>query len=263
MAFNTDVDTMSYYFGMARADGFKNYLLQSDVDTAYIDDFFKGFREGIKHHGPKDIAYLEGMRVAHLINNRWIENLNSEIYGKDSTMSINKRAVFSGFYYGVKNQDDLQMVQAESISRVKIEQVKEKYRLEKYGDNLVANTKFLEENKLKEGVKTTESGLQYKIIKEGTGPVPEKSSLVKVNYRGRLIDGTEFDSSYKKDAPSQFRVSTVIKGWTEALSMMPVGSKWEIYIPYDIGYGSAGSGNNIPPYATLIFEVELLEIDPK
>ena len=133
----------------------------------------------------------------------------------------------------------------------------------KYGENKAAGIKFLEENKTKEGVVTTESGLQYKVIKAGKGEIPSKTSTVKVNYKGTLIDGTEFDSSYKRNAPASFRADQVIAGWTEALTMMPVGSKWELYIPQELAYGSRETGGQIKPFSTLIFEVELLEIEKK
>ncbi|MDY4042585.1 MAG: FKBP-type peptidyl-prolyl cis-trans isomerase [Marinifilaceae bacterium] len=119
---------------------------------------------------------------------------------------------------------------------------------------------FLEENAKKEGVKTTESGLQYKIEKQGEGAIPADTSIVSVHYKGTLIDGTEFDSSYKRNEPAQFPVNRVIAGWTEALKMMPVGSKWTLYIPSNLGYGARGAGQLIGPNETLIFEVELLDI---
>ena len=119
---------------------------------------------------------------------------------------------------------------------------------------------FLAANATKEGVKTTASGLQYKVITQGTGAVPTATDDVKVNYEGRLIDGTVFDSSYKRGEPNTFKANQVIKGWTEALTMMPVGSKWELYIPYDLAYGERGAGNDIKPYETLVFTVELLDI---
>jgi len=126
--------------------------------------------------------------------------------------------------------------------------------------NKVAGEKFLEENKAKEGVVTTESGLQYKVLTEGQGAIPTKDQKVKVHYRGTTIDGKEFDSSYKGGKPVTFLPTRVIKGWTEALQLMPVGSKWELYIPSDLAYGARGAGANIGPNSTLIFEVELLDI---
>jgi len=122
---------------------------------------------------------------------------------------------------------------------------------------------FLAANKSKEGVVTLPSGLQYKILKQGTGPKPTTSDTVVCNYRGTLINGTEFDSSYKRGQPATFPVSGVIKGWTEAVQLMPVGSKWQLFISSDLAYGDRGAGADIGPHATLIFEVELLSIEDK
>jgi len=122
--------------------------------------------------------------------------------------------------------------------------------------------KFLAENKKKEGVKTTASGLQYKVVKEGTGAQPKEKDTVMANYRGTLIDGTEFDSSYTRGQPATFPVSGVIKGWTEALQMMKVGSKYQLFIPAKLAYGERAIGPDIGPNSTLIFEVELLDVKP-
>ena len=129
---------------------------------------------------------------------------------------------------------------------------------EKAEKNLVESEKFLAENKTKEGVKTTASGLQYKVLKEGEGPSPKLGDTVTVNYRGTLVDGTQFDSSYDRGEPATFPLTGVIPGWTEALQLMKKGSKWMLYIPPDLAYGERGAGNRIPPNSTLIFEVELI-----
>lgn len=126
--------------------------------------------------------------------------------------------------------------------------------------NKKAGDQFLAANKAKEGVVTLPDGLQYKVLKEGTGPKPKASDSVVVNYRGTLIDGTEFDSSTKHGEPATLGVGQVIKGWTEALELMPVGSKWQLYLPPDLAYGPNGAGGVIPPNATLIFDIELLSI---
>jgi len=123
-----------------------------------------------------------------------------------------------------------------------------------------AGDQFLAANKGKEGVVTLPDGLQYKVLKEGTGPKPRLTDQVVCNYRGTLLDGTEFDSSYKRGKPETFGVNQVIKGWTEALMLMPIGSKWQLFIPPDLAYGEKGAGNMIPPNSTLIFEVELLSV---
>lgn len=130
----------------------------------------------------------------------------------------------------------------------------------KTNENAIAGKTFLEENAKKDGVVTLESGLQYKVIKEGKGEKPSPSSRVSVHYHGTLIDGTVFDSSVDRGEPASFGVTQVIPGWTEALQLMPVGSKWTLYIPYNLAYGANPPGGTIPPYAVLIFEVELLEI---
>lgn len=121
--------------------------------------------------------------------------------------------------------------------------------------------KFLEENKKKEGIKTTDSGLQYKVLKEGVGIIPKPEDFVLVNYRGTFIDGKEFDSSYAKGEPLRVKVNGVIEGWAEALSLMKVGSKWQLFVPPDLGYGVSGLGQKIPSNKVLLFEMELLGVE--
>lgn len=135
-----------------------------------------------------------------------------------------------------------------------------KVQAEQAEQAIAAGKKFLEENGKKEGVTTLESGLQYEIITNGDGEKPTANDSVKCHYEGTLIDGTIFDSSVKRGEPAVFPINGVIKGWTEALQLMPVGSKWKLYIPSDLAYGAQGAGNIIGPHTTLIFEVELLEI---
>jgi FKBP-type peptidyl-prolyl cis-trans isomerase FklB len=158
----------------------------------------------------------------------------------------------------------LTQLQAEVRSRqqekMKVEQEKMKAVSEM---NKKEGLEFLVANKEKEGIVTLPSGLQYKVLTEGTGPKPAATDTVVCNYRGTLINGTEFDSSYKHGQPLSIQANGVIKGWTEALQLMPVGSKWQLFIPSDLGYGDRGSGPNIGPGATLIFEVELLSIQGK
>ncbi len=129
-----------------------------------------------------------------------------------------------------------------------------------YEDYIAENEAYLEKNKERDEVTVTESGLQYEVIKMGTGPKPTMESVVKVHYVGTLIDGTEFDSSIERGEPTQFPLSGVIPGWIEALQLMPVGSKFRIYLPEDLAYGASGAGEQIKPFSTLIFDVELLEI---
>jgi FKBP-type peptidyl-prolyl cis-trans isomerase FklB len=147
--------------------------------------------------------------------------------------------------------------QAGEILKNYIESKKEREAAE----NVAAGKKYLEENAKKEGVSVTDSGLQYEILKEGTGPIPTAKDRVNVHYHGTLIDGTVFDSSVERGTPATFGVTQVIKGWVEALQMMPVGSKWRLTIPSEIAYGERGAGGAIGPGATLIFDVELLGIE--
>ena len=165
--------------------------------------------------------------------------------------------------------EDTSVMDDETISNIltafsqKMRAEEEAKRIEenkiKFKDNLEVGQKFLEDNAKNEDVITTESGLQYKIIKKGKGATPTATDKVKVHYEGTLIDGTKFDSSYDRKEPAEFGVSQVIKGWTEALQLMKEGSEWELCIPYDIAYGDRGSGN-IKPFSTLVFKVELLKI---
>lgn len=134
-------------------------------------------------------------------------------------------------------------------------------RLAQAQTNAAQADAFLKQNAAQTGVKTTASGLQYKVLKEGAGPMPKASDTVKVHYRGTLVDGTEFDSSFKRNEPAVFPLNGVIKGWTEALQLMKVGSKWQIVLPSSLAYGEQGAGQLIGPNATLIFEVELLGIE--
>jgi len=144
--------------------------------------------------------------------------------------------------------------------RQQVQQQQQAVQAEAAGDNMAASQAFLEENQAKEGVETTESGLQYKVVEQGDGPMPGVNDEVTVHYRGTLIDGTQFDSSYDRGEPATFSVGAVIPGWTEALQLMPVGSKYELYIPPGLAYGERGAGGRIGPNEALIFEVELLEI---
>jgi FKBP-type peptidyl-prolyl cis-trans isomerase len=177
-------------------------------------------------------------------------------------------AIFSrGFRDGMAGGKTLLTDEEAQAAITDVQKAMQQKQQEKMQQAGVANKKdgeaFLAGNKSKPGVVTLPSGLQYKIEKEGTGPKPTASDSVACNYRGTLIDGKEFDSSYKRGQPATFPVSGVIKGWTEALQLMPVGSKWQLFIPSDLAYGDRGAGADIGPGATLVFEVELLSIQEK
>ena len=258
----SDIDSLSYSIGMAQTQGLKGYLTgRLDVDTAYMADFIKGLNEGANKTSKKDIAYMAGLQIGQQISNQMMKGINQELFAGDSTKTIGKDNFMAGFIAGTLEKGGVMTMEAaQEYTRTAMETIKAKAMEEKYADNKAAGEKFLAENKTKEGVKTTESGLQYKVITEGKGEIPADTCKVKVNYKGTLIDGTEFDSSYKRNEPATFRANQVIKGWTEALTMMPVGSKWELYIPQELAYGSRESGQ-IKPFSTLIFEVELVGIE--
>ena len=264
---NNSVDSLSYAIGMARTQGLDQFLMQQGIDSTQMVNFVKGFNEGASKLDPEDAAYIIGLQVGQMVSKQWVEGFNRQIFGNDSTQSLNREQMLAGFVAGTLGKEDVMtQMDAQTYMRTEMEAVQEKALAEQYADNKAAGEKFLAENKTKEGVQTTPSGLQYKIITKGNGPVPADTSKVNVNYKGTLIDGTEFDSSYKrkdkngKSKPATFRANQVIKGWTEALTMMPVGSKWELYIPAELAYGSRNTGK-IKPFSTLIFEVELVSIE--
>ena len=259
----TDVDSLSYSIGMVQTQGLQNYLVgRLGVDTAYIADFIKGVNDGTEKTSKRDVAYLAGLQIGQQISNQMVKGINQELFAGDSTKTISKENFLAGFIAGtLENHGVMTMDQADMYTRTAMETIKAKAVAEKYAEYKAENEKFLADNKTKEGVKTTASGLQYKVIKEGKGEIPTETSRVKVHSKGTLIDGTEFDSSYKRNEPATFGVNQVIKGWTEALKLMPVGSKWELYIPQELAYGDRQTGGQIKPFSTLIFEVELLDIE--
>lgn len=185
---------------------------------------------------------------------------------KAQDIEVDFDSLFQGIKDGMNNKPSLISEQEarEVMNAYRTENTarREAKRKEQAAINLAAGEKFLAENKGKAGVVTLPSGLQYKVVSEGTGEIPKTNDTVTVHYRGTLIDGTEFDSSHKRGQPATFNLGFVIKGWTEALSKMKAGSKWQLFIPPDLAYGEYGQGRNIGPNATLLFDVELLSIQP-
>ena len=260
-----EVDTLSYAIGMAQTQGLKEYLIGSlDVDTAYMDEFIKGLNEGANAgDNKKKAAYYAGIQIGQQIANRMVKGINHEVFGDDSTKTISMKNFMAGFISGTTGKKGLMTVDsAHMVAQRLISTVKAKELEKTYGPNKEAGEKFLAENAKKEGVKTLPSGVQYKVLKEGTGAIPADTSLVKVNYEGRLINDSIFDSSYQRGEPTTFRANQVIRGWTEALCHMPAGSVWEVYIPQELGYGEREQ-NVIKPFSTLIFKIELLEVNGK
>lgn len=190
------------------------------------------------------------------------------IVGKDMKnqgVDINPDVFSKGFRDGLAGakpamtDEDMQKTMSELRTEMTAKKQAEMKKLAE--ENKAKEDAFLAENKTKEGVKTTASGLQYKVLKEGTGKTPTAYDTVVVHYRGTLLDGTEFDSSYKRNEPATLPVSGLIPGWTEALQMMKTGSKWQIWVPSKLAYGESGAGGVIPPNAMLVFEVELISIE--
>ena len=258
---NNEIDSLSYMMGISNTEGLQEYLtMQMGVDTTYMAEFINGVKAGVDKSTAKDAAYIAGLQIGRQVGNEIVGRINQSLFKDDSTMSLNKNNFIAGFISALDKKSGMP-TKKEAMEYVDthVKSIETKALEAKYGENKAAGEKFLAENATKEGVKTTESGLQYKVIKQGKGAVPTEKNTVKVHYKGTLIDGTEFDSSYSRKEPSSFPVTGVIKGWTEALTMMPVGSKWELYIPQELAYGSRNQ-SKIKPFSTLVFEVELLEI---
>lgn len=259
-----DVDTLSYAIGLAQTQGLKQYLVQMDVDTTYMDAFIKGLREGANAgDDKKKAAYYMGIQIGQQISNRMVKGINHELFGEDSTKTISLKNFMAGFIQGVKGKKGLMTVeQAGQVAQMKMMSIKAKNMEEQYGPLKKKGEEWMAANAKKPGVKTLPSGVQYKVIKVGAGQMPKDTSVVKVNYEGRLIDGTVFDSSYKNGQPVTLRANQVIKGWTEALVHMPAGSVWEVYIPQELAYGDREQGQ-IKPYSPLVFKIELISVGGK
>ena len=261
-----DVDSMSYAIGMAQTQGLKDYLVgRMGVDTTYIDEFVRGLNEGANAgDDKKKAAYYAGIQIGQQIANQMVKGINYEAFGDDSTQTISLKNFMAGFVSGTTGKKGLMTPeQAMKVANEKMKAIKTQTMEKRYGDNKKKGEEFRAENAKKEGVKTLPGGVQYKVIKEGNGPIPADTSLVKVHYVGRTLekDG-EFDNSYNRKEPVTMRCNQVIKGFTEALVHMPEGSIWEIYIPQELAYGEREQGK-IKPFSTLIFKLELINANAK
>ena len=255
------INEMTYAIGVAQTQGLKEYLVNSlNVDLDYFSSFVKGLNDGAAQAKDEEKkAYYAGIQIGFQIANRMIRGINKEIFGDSINIRIPLDVFMKGFNDGLNaSEEDLQSA-VEKAPEL-LQKVKEMQMLEIYSENKIAGEQFLEQNKKKDGVNVLPSGVQYKVIKQGMGKIPREEDLVKVHYEGRMIDGHIFDSSYERGEPSMFRVNQVIKGFTEALSNMPVGSIWEIYIPQDLAYAEREQGD-IKPFSVLIFKIELLSIE--
>jgi FKBP-type peptidyl-prolyl cis-trans isomerase FklB len=201
------------------------------------------------------LSYTAGYVLADIVKDRFLGGLVKELDGTSDSLQM--QLAYQGLFDALKGDTTLFKSQpAEKYLNGRMAA----NRKAKEDKQKAAGIAFLEENAKKEGVTVLPSGLQYKVLVAGNGPVAKATDKVKVHYEGRLIDGTVFDSSYKRGEPTTFAPNQVIKGWTEALTMMPVGSKWQLFIPQELAYGSRNAGT-IPPFSTLIFDVEVISIE--
>ncbi|WP_096386222.1 peptidylprolyl isomerase [Hafnia sp. CBA7124] len=192
-------------------------------------------------------SYGIGLQVGQQLNESGLEGLQPE-------------ALLAGLRDAMEGNAPAVPVEAVHRALREIHERADAVRREQQKGLAEAGQKFLEENAKNDDVTVTESGLQFKVLEKGEGTIPARQDQVRVHYTGRLVDGTVFDSSVERGQPAEFPVNGVIPGWIEALTMMPVGSKWQLYIPHNLAYGERGAGASIPPYSALVFDVELLEI---
>ena len=261
----TRLDSLSYSIGMAQTQGLKDYLVkQMKIDVNLTDDFVKGLKEGVNADEDKQkAAYYAGLQIGQQIVRQMKPGINKELFGDDASKSISMDQFMAGFVSGTTGKKGLMTVDsAQTVAQVMMQAIKAKELEKTYGGNKEAGEKFLAANAKKDGVKTLPSGVQYKVIKEGNGAIPADTSLVKVHYEGKTVEGKVFDSSYERGEPINLRCNQTIKGWTDAMVHMPAGSVWEVYIPQDLAYGEREQGD-IKPFSALIFKIELIEVNPK
>ena len=242
-------DSINYAFGYMNGEDIYRYVLLMDTTGQLTKDLIVNINKGLKMNVRNPQLVNMGEQIGKNIKAQEAEGLIGE-----PSLVTDFMLIKQGFINGLLGYEE-QMDGTEAG-----EYIQNTMNYIKYGNVKEDGEKFLTENALKEGVKVTESGLQYEVLKMGKGKKPSATDKVKVHYHGTLIDGTVFDSSVERGEPTSFGLNQVIKGWTEGLQLMPVGSKFRFYIPQELGYGAQAAGS-IPPYSTLIFEVELLGID--
>ena len=257
------LDSLNYAFGLANGNGIKQYYLAADSANAdslkiKIASLLKGLNDGL--NSKVDEKHPELSELGKNIGSALKEQTKTGLMG-DSTLVVDIDIIKQGLINGLKGSKvQMKPEEAQMYLQTTMQKIQEQKMERQFGANKTAGEKFLATNKSKAGVITTASGLQYEVIKKGTGALPTDTSRVKVHYHGTLIDGSTFDSSVDRGEPAVFGVNQVIKGWTEALKLMPVGSKYKLYIPQELAYGGQDQGA-IKPFSALIFDVELLSIE--
>ena len=256
----TVLDSLSYASGVSFAQGLDQHLEQMGITEEYKGDFMNGFFKGVNTNKDdiKAQALAAGESVGLMVESQWIPGLNAQTFSLDSTKTIGKDQFVAGFIAAAKKEGLLiDETMAQQLATTLTARIKQEVNM----PFLIENSKFLEENKKNPDVVVLPSGLQYKVLVEGKGAKPTSDDVVKVHYVGTNIRGEEFDSSIEREEPYEFSLrGGVIAGWLEAVKLMSVGSKYIFYIPYDLAYGENGRPGAIDPYATLIFEIELIEI---
>jgi FKBP-type peptidyl-prolyl cis-trans isomerase FklB len=260
----SDVDSLCYAIGMANSQGLKDYLvMRMGVDTTYLNEFIKGLNEGANAGDNKKMqAYFAGVQIGQQLSVQMVPGLNQELFGADSSLYVGQNNFVAGFVAGtIEDTVVMTMEDANLYAEKNMRQIKARQMEAQYGENKKAGEAFMAEIAKKEGVKQLEeSGVYYEVITEGKGQIPADTSFVKVKYEGTLIDGTVFDGNLDAEKPMTFRCNQVIPGWTMALTHMPAGSKWKVYIPQEMAYGEREAGAVIKPYSTLVFIIDLVSV---
>lgn len=255
----SDIDSLSYAIGVDQGQGVKQYLTQMQIDTAYIDEFIRGLNDAAKGaDDKKKAAYNAGVGAGQQVSMMIKQQINKQIFGEDSTQSISINNFVAGFAASAKGKGQkITVEEARKIEQTVGEAIKAKAAEKTYGAYKKQNEAYLVKNAKKAGVKTLGKGVQVLEIKKGTGAKPKATDMVKINYVGKTIDGKTFDQRDGATMP----VGGVIPGFTEALTNMPVGAKWEVTIPAAAGYGANQAGPQIKPFSTLVFTIELVAIE--
>lgn len=257
----SDIDSLSYAIGVSQTQGLKDYLtMRMGMDTTFIDDFLKGFYEATQvGDNKKKQAYLAGLQIGQQVSQGMVQNINQMIFGEDSTQTVNEDNVYAGFMAAVAGKSLLSVDSASKYVQEKMEVVRTASREKTYGDNKKKGEEYMAKIAKKDGIKSLGNGIYYEVLNEGKGEVPADTCRVKVHYEGKLIDGTVFDSDLEGE-PHTLAANQVIPGFKEALTHMPVGSKWVVYIPQEQAYGNQDMGQ-IKPFSALVFTIDLLSIE--